>query len=159
MFNTDGLTSLFGRLGKSASNSFMPQERYEIPQESFMPFPKEDDFKMYSSSDSGENTPVLTGGVKKNGGFEFPTPSDNDVLSGGLDLNTLTSMLGKAGNSLGSLLGGGQQQTQPQGNVYNQMMPSPMLPQQMLPMMQNTFVPQTQMQNFQPYSLLNGSLG
>ena len=33
------------------------------------------------------------------------------------------------------------------------------MPQQMLPMMQNTFVPQTQMQNFQPYSLLNGNLG
>ena len=55
---------------------------------------------------------------------------------------------------------GGQKQTQPQHeNVYNQITPSPMLPQQMLPMMQNTFVPQTQMQNFQPYSLLNGNLG
>ena len=155
MFNTDGLTSLFGRLGKSASNSFMPQERYEMPQESFMPFPQENDFKMYSSPDGGGESPILTGGVSQNGGFEFPTPSDNDVLSGGLDLNTLTSMLGKAG---GSLLGGGQQQPQ-QGNVYNQMMPSPMQPQQMLPMMQNTFVPQTQAQNFQPYSLLNGNLG
>lgn len=156
MFNTDGLTSLFGRLGKSASNSFMPQERYEIPQESFMPFPQEGGFKTYA--DGGSESPILTGGVSQNGGFEFPTPSDNDVLSGGLDLNTLTSMLGKAGGSLGSLLGG-QQQTQPQGNVYNQMMPSPMQQQQMLPMMQNTFVPQTQMQNFQPYSLLNRNLG
>ena len=158
MFNTDGLTSLFGRLGKSASNSFMPQERYEKPQESFMPFPQEGGFKTYAGADGGGESPILTGGVSQNGGFEFPTPSDNDVLSGGLDLNTLTSMLGKAGGSLGSLLGGGQQQAQ-QGNVYNQMMPSPMLPQQMLPMMQNTFVPQTQMQNFQPYSLLNRNLG
>ena len=107
---------------------------------------------------TGES-PILTGGVSKTGGFNFPTTMNDgvpdDVLSGGLDLNTLTSMLSKAG---GSLLGG-QQQTQPQGNVYNQMTPSPMLPQQMLPMMQNTFVPQTQMQNFQPYSLLNGNLG
>ena len=106
-------------------------------------------------------THVLTGGVSKTGGFNFPTvikdgvPSD--TLSGGIDLNSITSLLGKTG--LGSLLGGGQQQTQPQGNVYNQITPSPMLPQQMLPMIQNTFVPQTQMQNFQPYSLLNGNLG
>lgn len=157
MFNTDGLTSLFGRFGKSASNSFMPQQREEVPDESFMPFPKEDDFKMYSSTNGGENTPVLTGGVSKTGGFKIPFPTGGDTLSGGIDLNTLTSMLGQSG-SLGSLLGG-QQQTQPQGNVYNQMMPSPMLPQQMLPMMQNTFVPQTQMQNFQPYSLLNRNLG
>ena len=158
MFNTNGLTSLFGRLGKSTSNSFMPQEKYEIPQESFMPFPKEDDFKMYSSSDSGENTPVLTGGVEKTGGGGFPTTS-GDILSGGIDVGTLTSLLAPVGNSLGSLMGS-QQQTQPQqGNVYNQITPSPMLPQQMLPMMQNTFVPQTQMQNFQPYSLLNGNLG
>lgn len=157
MFNTDGLTSLFGRLGKSASNSLMPQERYEIPQESFMPFPKEDDFKMYSSPDGGGESPILTGGVEKTGGFKIPFPTGGDTLSGGIDLNSLTSLLGQ--NGLGSLFGGGQQQTQPQGNIYNQMMPSPMLPQQMLPMMQNTFVPQTQMQNFQPYSLLNRNLG
>ena len=147
MFNTNGLTSLFGRLGKSTSNSLMPQQKEEIPQESLIPFPKENDFKMYSSDGGGENTPVLTGGVEKNGGFEFPTPSDNDVLSGGSDLDTLTSLLAPVGKSLGSLMGS-QQQTQPQGNVYNQITPSPMLPQQMLPMMQNTFVPQTQMQNF-----------
>ena len=101
-------------------------------------------------------TPVLTGGVSKTGGIGLPTTTGGGGLSGGIDLNSITSLLGKTG--LGSLLGGGQQQA-PQGNVYNQMMPSPMLPQQMLPMMQNTFVPQTQMQNFQPYSLLNGNLG
>ena len=144
---------------------FMPQQRNERPQESLIPFPRENDFKMYSSPDGGGESPILTGGIEKTGGFEFPTPSDNDVLSGGLDLNTLTSMLGKDRGSLGSLLGGGQQQQQQQqqqaqqGNTYNQIMPSPMLPQQMLPMIQNTFVPQTQMQNFQPYSLLNGNLG
>lgn len=105
-------------------------------------------------------TPILTGGISKTGGFNFPTTMNDgvpdDTLGSGIDLNSITSLLGKTG--LGSLLGGGQQQTQ-QGNVYNQMMPSPMQPQQMLPMMQNTFVPQTQMQNFQPYSLLNGNLG
>lgn len=101
---------------------------------------------------------VLTGGVSKTGGAGIPMPTDSDTFSGGIDLNALTSLLGQSGG-LGSLLGGGQQQAQPQGNVYNQMMPSPMLPQQMLPMMQNTFVPQTQMQNFQPYSLLNRNLG
>ena len=102
---------------------------------------------------------VLTGGVSKTGGsgFKMPTSTGGGGLSGGIDLSALTSLLGNTG--LGSLLGGGQQQAQPQGNVYNQMMPSPMLPQQMLPMMQNTFVPQTQMQNFQPYSLLNRNLG
>ena len=99
---------------------------------------------------------VLTGGVSKTGGFKMPTSTGGGTLSGGIDLSTLTSLLGSTG--LGSLFGGQQQQTQ-QGNVYNQMMPSPMLPQQMLPMMQNTFVPQTQMQNFQPYSLLNRNLG
>ena len=137
---------------------FMPQQRDEIPQESFMPFPKENDFKMYNSADGGGDTPILTGGVSKTGGGGFPT-TNGDTLSGGIDLGTLTSLLAPVGNSLGSLMGG-QQQTQPQqGNVYNQITPSPMLPQQMLPMMQNTFVPQTQMQNFQPYSLLNGNLG
>ena len=137
---------------------FMPQQRNEIPQESFMPFPQENDFKMYSSADGGGDTPVLTGGVSTTGGSGFPT-TGGDTLSGGIDLGTLTSLLAPVGNSLSSLMGG-QQQTQPQqGNVYNQITPSPMLPQQMLPMMQNTFVPQTQMQNFQPYSLLNGNLG
>lgn len=136
---------------------FMPQQREEIPQESFMPFPQENGFEVYSSPDGGSKSPILTGGVEKTGGSGFPTTS-GDVLSGGIDLGTLTSLLAPVGKSLGSLMGG-QQQTQPQGNVYNQMMPSPMLPQQMLPMIQNTFVPQTQMQNFQPYSLLNGNLG
>mgnify|MGYP007112957193 CR=1 FL=1 len=121
----------------------------------FMPEQKEGGFRMYGSSNSG--TPVLTGGVSKTGGFKIPFPTGGDTLSGGIDLNTLTSLLGQS-KGLGSLLGGQSQQTQ-QGNVYNQMMPSPMLPQQMLPMMQNTFVPQTQMQNFQPYSLLNRNLG
>ena len=100
----------------------------------------------------GGETPTLTGGISKTVGTGIPMPTGGDI-----DLNSLTSLLGQ--NGLGSLLGGGQQQTQPQGNVYNQMIPSPMQPQQMLPMMQNTFVPQTQMQNFQPYSLLNGNLG
>ena len=118
----------------------------------FMPEMSDNGFKVYSGGD----TPVLTGGVSKTGGSGLPT-TGGDTLSGGIDLNALTSLLGQSGG-LGSLLGG-QQQTQPQGNVYNQMMPSPMQPQQMLPMMQNTFVPQTQMQNFQPYSLLNGNLG
>ena len=138
-------------------NTFAPQQDdNRMPDESIMPFPKENGFKEYSS-DGGGDTPVLTGGVEKTGGFKIPFPTGDDTLSGGIDLNSLTSLLGQ--NGLGSLLGGQSQQTQPQGNVYNQMMPSPMLPQQMLPMMQNTFVPQTQMQNFQPYSLLNGNLG
>ena len=122
-------------------------------QSGFMPEMNDNGFKAYSGGD----TPILTGGVEKTGGFKIPFPTGGDTLSGGIDLNSLTSLLGQ--NGLGSLLGGGQQQTQPQGNVYNQMMPSPMQPQQMLPMMQNTFVPQTQAQNFQPYSLLNGNLG
>lgn len=99
---------------------------------------------------------VLTGGVSKTGGFKMPTSTSGGSLSGGIDLSTLTSLLGNTG--LGSLLGGQQQQPQ-QGNVYNQYMPSPMLPQQMLPMIQNSFVPQTQFQDFQPYSLLNRNLG
>lgn len=121
-------------------------------QSGFMPEMSDNGFKVYSGGDS----PILTGGISKTGGTGIPTPTGGDTLSGGIDLNSLTSLLGQ--NGLGSLLGG-QQQTQPQGNVYNQIMPSPMLPQQMLPMIQNTFVPQTQMQNFQPYSLLNGNLG
>src|SRR5574344_1949933 len=100
-------------------------------------------------------SPILTGGVSKTGGFKMPIPSRGGTINGGIDLSALTSLLGQSG--LGSLLGGQQQQTQ-QGNTYNQMIPSPMLPQQMLPMIQNAFVPQTQMQNFQPYSLLNGNL-
>ena len=133
----------------------MQQQRNEIPQESLIPFPRENDFKMYSSADGGGDTPILTGGVSKTGGGGFPT-TGGDTIKGGIDLSALTSLLGQSG--LGSLLGGQQQQTQ-QGNTYNQMIPSPMLPQQMLPMIQNTFVPQTQMQNFQPYSLLNRNLG
>src|SRR5574344_1327233 len=102
-------------------------------------------------------SPILTGGVSKTGGFKLPTTPGGGTIKGGIDLSALTSLLGQSG--LGSLLGG-QQQAQPQqGNVYNQMIPSPMQPQQMLPMIQNTFVPQTQMQNFQPYSLLNRNLG
>src|SRR5574344_1143110 len=99
-------------------------------------------------------SPILTGGVSKTGGFKLPTTTGGGTIKGGIDLSALTSLLGQSG--LGSLLGGQQQQQQ--GNTYNQMIPSPMLPQQMLPMIQNTFVPQTQMQNFQPYSLLNGNL-
>ena len=122
-------------------------------QSGFMPEMNDNGFKVYSGGD----TPVLTGGVEKTGGFKIPFPTGGDTLNGGIDLNSITSLLGKTG--LGSLLGGSQQQQAQQGNVYNQMMPSPMQPQQMLPMMQNTFVPQTQAQNFQPYSLLNGNLG
>src|SRR5574344_1092820 len=103
-------------------------------------------------------SPILTGGVSKSGGFKLPTTPGGDTIKGGIDLSALTSLLGQSG--LGSLFGGQQQQTQPQqGNVYNQMIPSPMQPQQMLPMMQNAFVPQVQMQDFQPYSLLNRNLG
>ena len=100
------------------------------------------------------SSPILTGGVSKSGGFKLPTTTGGGTIKGGIDLSALTSLLGQSG--LGSLFGGQQQQ---QGNTYNQMMPSPMQPQQMLPMIQNTFVPQTQMQNFQPYSLLNRNLG
>lgn len=104
-------------------------------------------------------THVLTGGVSKTDGFKLPTTTGGGTIKGGIDLSALTSLLGQSG--LGSSLGGQQQQTQQaqQGNTYNQMIPSPMLQQQMLPMIQNTFVPQTQMQNFQPYSLLNRNLG
>ena len=102
--------------------------------------------------------PMLMGGISKSGGMSSPVTTGGGGFSGGIDLNTLTSLLGQSGG-LSSLFSGQQQQPQSQGNVYNQMMPSPMLPQQMLPMMQNTFVPQTQMQNFQPYSLLNRNLG
>src|SRR5574344_1858241 len=104
-------------------------------------------------------THVLTGGVRKIGGFKLPPTTGGGTINGGIDLSALTSLLGQSG--LGSLLGGQQQQQQQQqqGNTYNQMIPSPMLPQQMLPMIHNTFVPQTQMQNFQPYSLLNRNLG
>ena len=112
----------------------------------------------------GGGTPTLTGGVSTTGssaGGGFGGFGGGDTLSGGTDMDMLMNLFGQSSGGSGgltSLLGGSQQQPQ-QGNVYNQMMPSPMLPQQMLPMMQNTFVPQTQMQNFQPYSLLNGNLG
>ena len=108
-------------------------------------------------------SPMLMGGISKMGGFKMLTPTGGGTIKGGIDLSALTSLLGQRG--LGSLPGGQQQQQQQQaqqaqqGNTYNQMIPSPMLQQQMLPMIQNTFVPQTQMQNFQPYSLLNRNLG
>ena len=113
---------------------------------------------------SGGATPILTGGVSTTGGSTsggFGGFGSGDGFSSGTDMDMLMTLFGQnssGGGGLTSLLGGGQQQQQQQGNTYNQMMPSPMLPQQMLPMIQNTFVPQTQMQNFQPYSLLNGNL-
>lgn len=100
-------------------------------------------------------SPTLMGGISKMGGMG--ASAGGGALAGGIGTGALGGMLSQGVGGLSSLLG--SQQQAPQGNVYNQMMPSPMLPQQMLPMMQNTFVPQTQMQNFQPYSLLNGSLG
>jgi hypothetical protein len=105
----------------------------------------------------GGGTPTLTGGVSTTGGFSSPS----SIGGGEMDMNALMSLFGQVGSQGGGILGSlmGEQQQQQQGNTYNQMMPSPMLPQQMLPMIQNTFVPQTQMQNFQPYSLLNGNLG
>ena len=101
-------------------------------------------------------SPMLIGGISKMGGRG--ASAGGGALAGKININALGRMLSQGIGGLSSLLGSQQQQA-PQGNVYNQMMPSPMLPQQMLPMMQNTFVPQTQMQNFQPYSLLNGNLG